>query len=113
MRSARVVAGLTCLFLFAPDATRGQAAPKPEFEVASVKPIHPNRTSAVHPGGYSPSQNTHRETDPRGHGAAAFKSRVGQGGLTRIGMISSASPRPPRNPANSRRPSRLRPPRRC
>jgi uncharacterized protein (TIGR03435 family) len=41
MRIASVLAGLAGLFLFTPNATRGQAPPKLEFEVASVKPSEP------------------------------------------------------------------------
>jgi uncharacterized protein (TIGR03435 family) len=55
MRSASLVACLTGLFLFTPHATRGQVPPKPEFEVASVKPIDPNTREPTgmftYPGG--------------------------------------------------------------
>jgi uncharacterized protein (TIGR03435 family) len=54
MRSASVVAGLTGFFLFAPQAIRGQAPPKPEFEVATVKPTDLNTGPFgmfTHPGG--------------------------------------------------------------
>jgi uncharacterized protein (TIGR03435 family) len=38
VREASVLFGLTGLFLFAPNAARGQGPAKPEFEVASVRP---------------------------------------------------------------------------
>jgi uncharacterized protein (TIGR03435 family) len=51
MRRAIVVAGLACLFLVAPDAVRGQAPPKLEFEVASVKPAAPGQIGFTTRGG--------------------------------------------------------------
>jgi uncharacterized protein (TIGR03435 family) len=54
MRGASVLAGLTGLFLFTPNATRGQAPAKLEFEVATVKPSQSGEGGAairILPGG--------------------------------------------------------------
>jgi uncharacterized protein (TIGR03435 family) len=56
MRAAGVVVGLTGLFLFAPNATRGQAPAKLEFEVATVKPAAPPAVAAPPGGGPRPGQ---------------------------------------------------------
>lgn len=49
MLVARVVAGLTGLFLFAPNPCRAQAPAKLEFEVASVKPAPPPASGSFVP----------------------------------------------------------------
>jgi uncharacterized protein (TIGR03435 family) len=51
MRPARILVGLTALFLFVRGSVHGQAAASPEFEVASVRPITLPPGTGI-PGGF-------------------------------------------------------------
>jgi uncharacterized protein (TIGR03435 family) len=69
MGRANVLCGLTGLFLFASSAAQGQAAPKLEFEVASIKPAAPqaNGASGVRggPGTPDPGRVTYTNVNLR------------------------------------------------